>query len=218
MTYKEMITKLRNNENFSFSRFGDGEINCILGAQGGQNQLYNCDKHQYFKSLGMALYKVLESKPKYIMGLQGLAQRLRKGDKYFNDLISGIDWVDSDIIHHASLDNGIDDLIDSIKGRSVVLIGNFHMAEIALKYDFDFGHIVVSEVDCWLEYNEVKKRLLEYVEEDDIVLYCASMMSEVLIDDLYNYFGDTITQIDIGSAFDPYIGRVTRSYHKKIIK
>jgi len=39
---------------------------------------------------------------------------------------------------------------------------------------------------------------------------------EVLIDDLWNIYKDTITQIDCGSLFDPYVGRKTRTYHKNL--
>ena len=85
-TYEDLISKLQNNEPFSFSRFGDGEINCILGASPGQDATQNCDKHKYFKDMGMRLYKILESKPKYIMGMQSLAMRLRKDDKDFHEV------------------------------------------------------------------------------------------------------------------------------------
>jgi hypothetical protein len=78
------------------------------------------------------------------------------------------------------------------------------------------NHIVIGRVDCWLEYNDVLKRLRELIEKDVVILYCASMMAEVLIDDIFDEYGDTVTQIDIGSAFDPLIGEMTRSYHKKL--
>ena len=218
MTYKELISKIDNHENFSFSRWGDGEINCILGAEGGQNQLQNCDNHKYYKALGMELYKVIMSKPNYVMGLQGLAKSQRENDPYFKELTSGIDWVASDIIHHASIKNGLDDLFDVLSNRSVILVGNFHLAALSFKYKFNYAHIVIGENDCWLEYEDIKKRLASYIEKNDVVLYCASMMTEVLINDMYQLWGDQITQIDIGSAFDPYVGRETRSYHKKIIE
>jgi hypothetical protein len=42
------------------------------------------------------------------------------------------------------------------------------------------------------------------------------MMAEVLIDDVWRKYGDQVTQIDIGSAFDPLVGEMTRTYHKKL--
>ena len=46
MTFKEHIDKIVNKEMYSFSRWGDGEWLCLLGAKG-----MNCDKHQYFPEL-----------------------------------------------------------------------------------------------------------------------------------------------------------------------
>ena len=44
------------------------------------------------------------------------------------------------------------------------------------------------------------------------------MMSNVLIDDLYNEFGNKHILLDMGSVFDPYVNKNTRSYHNKIIE
>jgi len=67
----------------------------------------------------------------------------------------------------------------------------------------------------------IQERLLKHdVNENEepksfVILFCASMMSNVLIDELHNLAKQpTIdaTLIDIGSVFDMYVGVNSRSY------
>ena len=77
-TYEDLVDNLKNGINFSFSRAGDGEANCMLGASKGQSNKQNCDNHKYFPSLGKRLREIIKSKPKYIYGFQSLMLNLRK--------------------------------------------------------------------------------------------------------------------------------------------
>ena len=214
MTYKQIIDSLIKERNFSFSRWGDGEINAILGSP----QPHNCDKHQYFKDMGMRLLKVIKSKPEYIMGLQNLVQRTRKDDPDFQELIEGIDWVDSDVLHRQSIKHGLKDLFQALQTRNIILVANENLQEVAsMMYSPDtypLMHIIISPVDSWLEYDDVLKRVLNIVHDDDVILYASGMMTEVLIDDVYNIYQGDVTQIDVGSLFDPYCGIKSRSYMK----
>ena len=172
--------------------------------------------------MGMRLYKVVLSNPPYIMGMQSLAMRLRKDDSDFHALINHVDhWVDSDVLHRASIKHGLSAFFEVLRERNIILVANEHLSFIADKIyspgNFKkFDHIVISPKDCWLEYEDVLKRLIELIEPDDVILYAASMMSEVLIDDIYHLYGDSVTQVDVGSAFDYYVGIKSRSYHHKL--
>ena len=48
MKFEELIEKIKNKEMFSFSRFGDGEMNAVFGKEG-----MNCDSHRYFPDMGL---------------------------------------------------------------------------------------------------------------------------------------------------------------------
>lgn len=214
MTYEQLIQKIENKEPFSFSRWGDGEFNAMMGKQG-----RNCDGHIYFEDLGRALSEVLDGQREgqdYYLGLQNLAKRLNKDNPHFQELTEGIDWINADIIHNHSIkNNGVDSLFKALEGRGVTLVGPLHLMEIADANGWRFIDIPIK--NCWTQYAETRKRLtsLEERSASDVWLYCASMMSNVLIDDMHGY-GRGHTQIDIGSAFDPYVGRLTRTYHENL--
>ena len=49
------INKLKNDEKFSFTRWGDGEWSCVFGAKG-----HNCDRHQYFENMSKEPLEIIE--------------------------------------------------------------------------------------------------------------------------------------------------------------
>lgn len=198
MTFEEHLEKLKNKEQYSFSRWGDGEWACLLNKQG-----QNCDRHIYFTDMGKRLREILESKPNYYIGLQNLAYRLHKDviDKYTNGY--KLNWVKSDIFHNASSNKRLNELFEVLKDRNVILVGGGH-----LKGFNDYSFVEIPRLNCWLSYKDTLEKLLN-IQKDDVVLFCASMMSNVLIDDLHS----KATLMDLGSVLDPYVNVKSRKYH-----
>lgn len=201
MTFAEMIKKIERGDRFSFSRWGDGEFNAIFQDT---KSKANCDKHTYFKDMGERLLGVLKSSPKYSIGLQGLAYKQRKSQIDEITLKHHLTWCNADIIHRKSARGGLEDFIRLLKSNSAILVGGEHLSQIG------FEMIKIPSKDCWLEYGRIKDEIGKL--DSKIVLYAASMMSEVLIDD----FKDRFTQIDVGSALDPYSGIRSRKYHHNL--
>ena len=200
--------KLRDREPFSFARYGDGEFNAIYGKKGA-----NCDGHEYFPDMGKRLREALESKPNYIVGLQPLtlaSERWPQIQKDFPD----IQWVDADSIHNASIDGRLNDLISILYGRAVI-VGPKHLQ--ALVKGNGFGIIEIPSRNCWESYTEVAESIRDVMFSarpyNCVFLLCASMMSEVLVDE---YKDSGYTFIDMGSALDPYCGVKSRRYHHKL--
>ena len=202
MTFEQHLVKIQNEERYSFSRWGDGEWNCLLGVNG-----MNCDKHNYYTDLGNRLERILASSPKYYIGLQNLAQRQRPEiiDLYTKG--HNLNWSASDIFHNASIKGRLVHFFNVLRNRRVILVGGKH-----LKGFRDWEFIEIPQVNCWLSYEDTLAQLKETITDDCIVLFCASMMSNVLIDDL----DGRCTLIDTGSVFDPYVGVKSRTYHKTL--
>lgn len=211
MTYKELVDKVKNGEPFSFSRYGDGEWSAILGKVGS-----NCDSHEYFPSLGKHLRQILEERPDYYLGLQNLANKLFSGIPEFDRLKNQNKWIDADIVHRQNGKEGIEDLFEALQDKEVVLVGNKRHRGMD-KY-FPIKHFVqVPEKNAWTEMWDICHQI-DATCYSDVILYCSGMMSNVLIDNFKDAID--IIQIDIGSAFDPYVNVVSRGYHKehKMIK
>ena len=142
-----------------------------------------------------------------MLGLQNHARKSMGNAIDDTTSLFNLEWVASDIFHNASINGELPLLIDALKGRNVVLVGAKH-----LKGFNGWEFIEVPSVDCWLNYEETLKELEQTITKDDVVLFCASMMSNVLIDKL----NGKATLIDVGSVFDPYVGVKSRTYHKTL--
>ncbi len=194
MTYKEIIHNLDNCIDFSFSRFGDGEMFCMEGKDG-----MNCDRHEYFPDLGKALRNVLDN-PRGVMGLMPLADNLRSRN---------VDWVNGRCFCDALIRGDLDLFMEALQDRYVILVGPWHLRNL----EFLNWFIQVPTRNAWLEYDRIKKEIETHITVGNVIIYACGMMAPVLIHDLYR---EDITQIDVGAVFDPYCGVHSRLYHKDL--
>ena len=104
-------------------------------------------------------------------------------------------------------------MMKACESRELILVGPKHLDRM-----FDAGFIGVPDRNAWLDYKRVRSDLVDRLAAmiKPVVLFCAGMMSNVLIDDLSKE--DGVTLIDCGSVFDPYVGVCSRKYHAGIMK
>ena len=115
-----IINSIKTGKNFSFSRFGDGEIFAIQGKQG-----CNTDKHEYFPDMGRRLKEIITTPQSYFLGLQNLARRTNADNPEFDELISRNKYVKNDILHYASMEDRIrTEFFEACYQRRVVMVGN----------------------------------------------------------------------------------------------
>jgi hypothetical protein len=186
----------------------------------GQNEA-NCDGHQYFDSMRVELQNIIKKKVDYMLGMQRLAyhkmmgrqidQFLRNNNLKANDLW----WVDADVFHDASMAGNIKPLFDELKKKNVLLVGPAYLREFK---HFRFEFVEVPVVNCWTERDRVMKDINAVItgSKIEVVLFCAGMTSNWMVDQLHGKFPGFV--MDIGSLLDPFVGKQTRNYHKKLGK
>jgi hypothetical protein len=201
-TFNDMCLMLETKVNFKFARYGDGEFMCMSGHIG-----CNKDKHQFFPNLGQALNDAFYSNPKYMVGIQPLSVQGGLYQRALQFAQGPKNIYDADVLHSASIDGRLGEFLESLRGRNAIIVGPEHLRPLYLKM------ITIPSVNCWLEYATTKEKIARTLKDDDVLLLCASMMSEVLIHDFKNA---KCTIIDCGSVFDPYVGKLSRSYHHKL--
>ena len=214
LTFDDICRKLTERDNFSFQRVGDGEWHAILGDSG-----MNCDNHPYYHEMSLALAMTLLQDQACYMGMQPFALK-RLGARiheWIADNGCDIKWCDADIIHDASTDGRLGELHDALRGRKIILVGPNHLRQIAQKMQAVYVNCP-DKYPCWKAWTTMYTDMSEQLEKDTVVLYCAGMPSGVMIDKACREYGNTITQLDLGSALDPYAGRLSRRYHQKILE
>lgn len=202
---------LRHGRPFAFSRWGDGEFKCLLKHRG-----QNCDGHEYDPLLGDKLADVLRSRPDYFLGLQPKAMN-DMGDAVNawieENRVGGLPWINADIFHNASQSEKLQGFFDAIRGRQVIVVGPYWMRWMPSSL-MSFSLEQIPEQNCWKEYASILERIESRIFGGLVLVFCAGMTSNVLIDDLHIRHGDSVTLIDMGSALDWYCGVKTRKYMK----
>lgn len=189
---------IRQNKPFTFTRYGDGEWRCICGYSG-----KNCDGHPYTDKLQNALIRAVCANQDLIWGMQRKAMRDMGGQiKQFCEA-EGIDrsWYDSDILHKLNCKGTLFPFVSAIKEKTFAIIGPKHVRNVDLPYA---EFVQIPRRNCFLKCNGIYKRILDAVRKCDILLFSASMMTNVLMYRLYPIIGQDVTMIDCGSVWDVY--------------
>lgn len=219
MNFDQFLETIRDEKPLAFSRFGDGEWNCILSPNDAKG---NCDGHKYFQSLSYKLRETIRlyhPTNNYYLGMQNFAIQ-RMGDRIQAYLQSinqhSIEWIDADVFHRASIKSRFKEFIDLVRTQNTIIVGPSYLRKLDC-----YSHFVeVPEKDCWLEKDRILTNVKEIMLTEQgkfVVLFSASMASNVMINDMV-FFDQRQTYLDMGSVFDPYVGKSTRSYHKKLIE
>lgn len=217
--YQSILELIDSDTPFAFTRWGDGELNAAYGRRGA-----NCDKHQYFPDMGARLKAILYDipSPGHIFGIQPLGYQQRP---QLIDAITNKDWYNADVFHSASIDDEFHKFIELMQDRTVILIGNEDLKPYMKELNTG-NYVDVPKIDAWLSYGRVKNAVVRQMNSHSnaIFLFCSGMMTNIMIDELWKEMryetggSPQHTMIDMGSVFEPYVGKKTRSYHVGILE
>jgi len=183
ITFEHLDKKIKSGERVSLSRWGDGEFNCMQYKKG-----HNCDGHQYFSLMGDYLNGIVLKEQRYFMA----AGRLWPRENF-----PTIAWSNARIFVEQYLINNINQVLE--QWQPFTIIGNKQFSNFK-------DHIVIPEKDCWLEIGRILEQARE--SKNELIICCAGMASNVIVDQLC----EEKSVIDMGSIFDPFFGKKTRSY------
>lgn len=211
---EEFTRKIKSNENFSFIKFGDGEINCMRNIQG-----HNCDNHPYSVDLGNNLIESLVylSDKSYIADWFYTSSRKDENYAFFRSIIENnklllklISPFEILLVGWGNLDNeNLLNFYREIKNsdRHKIFFGPDRLSGVKSMLNIN-THISVPLTNAYASYNEVIS-MIQDLPNDSIIILTVGMMSPVLAKDLLSK-NPNITILDAGNAFDPIFVGQTR--------
>lgn len=216
-SYRMVCGLLEKKQPFSFSRFGDGEWFCILRNT---NTKMNCDGHYFFEDMGEGLANVLKNyqyQSNYYLAIMPLVYKLmlKEVNEFLKD-VDPISWEHSLCFWGASRGDYIWEYFKLIRESNLLMVGPDYL----MKFEGWNHFITIPDNNCWLDKDAIIERISKKCEEEKflVVSISASMASCVIIDELYKKYGNQHIFIDAGSIYDPYLGRNSRKFHKKVIR
>lgn len=209
------VTPLEKGEPYSFTRFGDGEWYAILGDPGA-----NADGHQYFPQLGADLRRTMEQPLPYrygmqpsVMGLDGL--RIRR---YLERAGVTVPWCNANVFHYANRDGELFPLVRALRAHRIVMIGPAHLRQLDGVVFPVSRFIEIPPLNCYLDMDRVRNEVADEAgrAEGSVFAFAASMMTNVIVHDLFPQFGKRHWMLDFGSVLDVYAGVQSRSVYRDL--
>lgn len=191
-------------------RYGDG--NWLVGVQRGKN----CDGHRMcIKGMAAAVRKTVKE-PKdgidYALTREAIERCSEQICAYASDKIS---WTNGDILSDALIQGKMGQFTAWMAERNTRMawVGPPHIGEVPKKIR-GMMHLRMRK-DCWKDTDMVVDTLRDWADKIDVVLFAASFLTCCAIYALHEAF-EGKWMIDVGAAFDPLCGVISRDYQEKI--
>ncbi len=204
--------KILNNENFTFVKYGDGELLCMIGGKG-----ENCDHHPYSQKLGKLLeisfVKLLKLYDDVYLA-EWVDNLVKTRESYIH--VNGLKPKFADYECFLTLEENLNDkklfnflkLIKNSK-RKKIFVGPKKLREATQMLNIDH-YVEVPIVNAFSDYENVFDKIMKYgVDDNNVYILCCSMMSCLICSDLKE-INKNITLLDVGSGLDPIFGEKTR--------
>ena len=197
-----VIDKLERGENIIFTKFGDGEYNCMVGERGA-----NCDGDRYHPWLANRLWHSLLNlsvKKNTYLGRWWTENVWAYFDAFASKKGVKIPWYsyhlfmnDDEFFKYDYMYKFVQFIVNT--NRKKIFVANINNK--GLKDFFRANTYITIPSQNWsYEYGKWLKIIEMEVEENAILLISAGMCSKVLIDEITDRHN--LTCIDLGSSFD----------------
>lgn len=208
-TIEEVAAWIRSGDPFTFTRYGNGEWDLILGRgthTGSRSQTFTTALRQAMRET------VIEHDGKK-MGMQSRRylhklRLLQPAEMWLQENGIRIDWEAGDVLHWASQRGELAPFVDALTDADPLFVGPEYMERIPLDGDV----MVIPSRNCWQQVDEIEEAIRTH-GQNRVVCLSAGPAAKVLIHRLRN---EPMQLIDCGSLWDVYCGVLSRNYHKRI--
>lgn len=209
LNIQQFVGMMETQPGFSFARISDGGFFCILGRKG-----VNCDGAAYSPQQAAALVEMIKD-PHITHGITSIALHTTKAADWLREKNLQVEWYDADVLNKASDEGTLLPFIECLRKRRSLVVGAAHLDKLA---GFPIAHFI--ECHPTQAFEEVDELQLEIDfriarhEPDTILLSAGQGASPTLVSRLHAAYPE-LTVLDIGSLWDPYVGVMSRSGHKR---
>jgi hypothetical protein len=212
--YKKFFTdSIKMSEGFTYTRYNDGELDLIFKKNPGFSHILNIWGYE-IESQSKILGNILSNKIDYYIGLCPGYVKNR------SDLLESLIHQDTKVVPSNLFEitnlNDLKKLIEMLKGRNTILVGPDYLQ----KMEFKKIHIETPIEYVWNHIESITYDIEKTIKkiENPVILYSCSIAANIIADVIFKKFNLSVTQIDMGSTFDPFCGVYSRTGHDKIMK
>jgi len=214
---------LQNGKNYTIMRFNDGEWAFAYNFEPYINQRLKLlhtspEAPLCLKYAGRLLRKLVNGKPEYMVSMDSWSRTKRPFLKYVNTHIHKFkNVIGGGIFNLWSLNTGFVDLFNILDNRNTLVVGPDYLRGLPFQAEHITFDNVTAIYDIQKHVWEIIRWLDKNYKPNMVIVYSCSFIAKIAIDEIYKIYGNTITQLDIGAAFNPFVGIHNRPWHQLMI-
>lgn len=216
------VNKIKNNEHFALSRWGDGELMILenkaidLTHKGDGEFKYDPESTMHIIQRESLLNSYKYKSENYYIGIACQCCVGKEKFEYMKKLSEqseeNLTWAN--IFVNSNYKYFLSDLLPTLKDKKVILVANTKSNADNLPFKVEQFYSVGR--DAWIENSSLVQKLMmdigEFNMNDYVYLFAAGPFANILTYELWKYNRNN-TYIDIGSTLDKMLGlTVTRGY------
>ena len=217
---EEYSNKLLGGDNITISRFNDGEWAYALDIDSWKTALMKNRNKGYEDILykeGQKLLQIIESTPQYLISIDRASLTQDLSQEKVIPYVKNLNFIGSGVFNIWSLYTGFEDLFKVFNQRKTIVIGPGFLKNLPFK--FTHYKIPSKGVNYKIDFYVKKiEKLIETIWKPNmVIIYSCSFLAKISLDNLYQKYGNTITQLDMGASLNPFVGYSDRPWHNEII-
>ncbi len=206
------LDRIRNNEPFQLSRFGDGEVATMQLAPCKLKQ--NCDGSKFIPELIEPMRQIFKNNYDYFHCLLDCSFDINGKEfiEFIDNTCPEMQFYDGEIWQYLSFEGRIREFIDAINPHMPCFIGGKHIKKVKHMKGLDgIRYIQAPDKDSFYAFDELFAECMNmYRAGYRMFLFSCGYTTKPIIDTLFPYIGHNSFCIDVGSLFDPYCGKLSR--------
>ncbi len=213
------VSRLRDKQCYTWIRLGDGEYSAIL-----QDRKITSSRSQRLdiRALRKQVRKVIIQCPdadNFILSTRPGSERPGIGVWLQRNKPAHLHFHDCRVFYQASKHGRLYPFIRALRDSElpVIVVGPERLKALHERVFDISGFVTIPNKDCFVERDRIMLEVLSYTMPK-IVLLTAGPAAKVMAFHLYHRIGAESFILDMGSLWDVYTGKASRSYHKIMLR
>lgn len=195
---RDLADRLRGHKPFTLSRWGDNEWHCLFGEQNGYMPR---DGYFYFYEMQNNLWRTLNSRPPYCLGLS--TEDGRAWETINACELQRLDWGLDRLAAVADDAPEVAMFVEAVRAKPLVVVGPPHFRHLKATLGYE-AFVDVPPKNAYVCRDHLVRETLAALEdfkEPALVSVSAGVCAPLLIDDLFKTVGKFHQLVDFGGLW-----------------
>ena len=213
------VGRIERKEPYTFVRMGDGEWSAILSDRARTSSGSQALRIRRLRKMMRASIIQAHRDANYIVAMRPGSQRPGIENWLNHNKPLWLKWRDCRVFYKASRHGHLYPFIKALRETDlpIVVVGPERLKALNGRVFPIAEFIKIPNKDCFVLIDQIMLKVLS-LARPAIVMFSAGPAAKVMCWQLHSRIGGQSFLLDLGSLWDPYVGKHTRRYHKQMLR